>query len=263
MLQFLLYLSILIFTLGVLYKLLKLRKRIHLRCELHPIPRSPNGNSYCRFGWWKAIIGFALINRRKMSLQPRHWLATFLFHLGIFTHVLWLFLMVLILEFKLPEGLIKLFSPIGLVGMLLMLVFSLYLLIRKLTPPIRYYVPFEELFILLLVFVFSLFGVLAFFEVDHRHLSEIFEALLNFSNLPRLGLFEAMHITAFSFLILILPFTRVTHYIAVFFAHLVLWDNRPANELEPELTKILKDSRVKWPAHSDPELSWEEVEKSV
>lgn len=244
MLQLIFKCSLVVFLLGILYRIIKIRRRISLRCELYPIPNSP-----------RAILSIFLLNRKKMSLQQRHWLGTFLFHLGIFIHELWLILILLQLLLLFPQ----IYLILGASGLSLMLIFGLYLLIRKLRKPIRYYVPFEDYFILSLILFISATGFLALFEVDALHSSQVMLALFSFSEMPELGFFEALHIFSFSLLLLMLPFTRITHYIAVFFAHFLLWDKRNAEELEPKLSKILKNYKVKWEAeHLDPELSWKE-----
>jgi len=187
MLQLLVYSVLFIFLTGVALKIIRLSNRIHLRCDLYPIPHVPKahgGGYYEEVEWWKrerkrsiygvikAILAILVINRRKMSLQPRHWLATFLFHLGIFLHVLWILLLILvIITFStLSEGLAPIFSVLGFTGLLLMFVFALYLLIRKLTRPIRYYVPLEDYIILLFVLAISCSGILALLEVDAHQL---------------------------------------------------------------------------------------------
>jgi len=268
MISLLVYASFLFFATMLSLKFFKLRKRIHLRCDLYPAPQSKpyGGSRYEEVGWWrrerrkpyfgilKAFLGFALINRRKMSLQPGHWLATFLFHLGIFLHVLWLLLMLLCALFSHP---IFHSEIIGFSGLLLMLLFSPYLLIRKLRAPVRYYVPLEDYLILLLVIAFSSSGVVALLKIDSLHVYEVFSAIIFFSELPQLIFFEAMHIVAFSLLLFLLPFTRVTHYIAVLFTHLVLWDDRDAGVVQ-ELSSA-RSSRVRWANCANPELSWEEI----
>lgn len=207
------------------------------------------------------ILSIILINRRKMSLQPKHWLATFLFHLGIFIHALWLFTLPFV--FVDPQS-PRLFYFLGAIGMFFMLVFGLYLLIRKLRAPIRYYVPFEDYFVILYVLLISFTGLFAFVEVGPLHTVLVVRSLLTFSEITGASLFEKLHIFAYFSLLLILPLTRITHYIAVFFAHFILWDNRTAEELEPKLSKILKSYKVKWNAeHLDPELNWEEEAKLV
>ncbi|MEM2727383.1 MAG: hypothetical protein QXV61_03895 [Archaeoglobaceae archaeon] len=282
MLQFLLYASVLVFFSGVIYKFLKLLNRLHLRCDLYPIPHNskPYGGSYYEeIDWWekemkkssfgtlKSFLSIFLINRKKMSLQQRHWFATFLFHLGIFLHVLWIFILGIFVLFEsisisMVVNLNWIFSFFGIIGMLLMFLLALYLTIRKLKAPIRYYVPPEDYIILIFVCIISASGILAFLEVDRNHVLEVLRSLILVSEVPTLSFFETIHILAFSLLILILPFTRITHYIAVWFAHLVIWDDRLADQLEPELGKILKSYRVKWNAkHLNPDLSWEEEMK--
>lgn len=270
MLSLFVYFSLFVFIFGALYKLFKLQNRIHLRCELYPsalaqshyeVEETPKERKSIKnsFGMLKAIIGIILINRKKMSLQPRHWLATFLFHLGIFTHAIWLFVVPLF-----PQLLsLMIFNLLGAFGLFLMLVFALYLLLRKLRAPLRYYVPFEDYFVLSVVFLISFTGIFAFFEVGSVHTVLVMRALLTFSEIT-VSPFEKLHILAYFSLLLILPFTRITHYIGVFFLHFLLWDARSAEEREPKLSKILKSYKVKWGAeHIAPELSWEEEEKFV
>jgi nitrate reductase gamma subunit len=268
MLPVLVYSSFLFFATMLLCKFIRLRERIHLRCDLYPAPQSKpyGGSRYEEVEWWKkeirkpysgilkAFIGFALINRRKMSLQPCHWLATFLFHLGIFLHVLWLLIMLLSALFSHP---ISHSEIIGISGLLLMLLFSPYLLIRKLRTPVRYYVPLEDYLVLLLVIAVSSSGVMALLKIDFLHVYGVFSAIIFFSELPQLEFFETLHIVTFSLLLFLLPFTRVTHYVAVLFTHLVLWDDRDAGEVQKLSTA--RNSRVKWANCADPELSWEEI----
>ncbi|MEG9195180.1 MAG: hypothetical protein V6S10_07665 [Candidatus Methanoglobus sp.] len=277
MLQLLVYSVLFIFLTGVALKIIRLSNRIHLRCDLYPIPHIPKahggGGYYEEVEWWKrerkrsiygvikAILAILVINRRKMSLQPRHWLATFLFHLGIFLHVLWILLLILvIITFStLSEGLAPILSVLGFTGLLLMFVFALYLLIRKLTRPIRYYVPLEDYIILSFVLAISSSGILALLEVDAHHSIEVLGSLIAFSEPSNLGFFETIHIATFSILIGILPFTRITHYIAVFFTHLALWDDRIRSEFDSRLEEIITSYRVKWGAgHLTSDLTWEE-----
>lgn len=282
MLQLLIYASIIVFLSGLLYKFWILLKRMHLRCDLYPLPHVPRsyGNSkYENVEWWKkevkkslfgklkGILGICILNRKKMSLQPKHWLATFLFHLGIFLHGLWIFFLIIFILVNpstvfLAEEALLILSYFGAIGLHLMFIFALYLLIRKLRSPIRHYVPPEDYIILILVLIISSSGILAFLEVDHKHVLEVLRSLILLSEIPTLSLFETIHLFTFSILILIIPFTRIAHYIAVWFAHLVLWDDRSANKLKDELRKILKGYKVKWSAnHLNPELNWEEEAK--
>lgn len=276
MISFLVYTSFLTFSIMLLYRIIKFSHRLHLRCDLYPLPQitKPYGGSYYEeVGWWKierrktilglikAVFAILTINRKKMSLQPKHWLTTFLFHTGIFIHIFWLLLLI-ICTFITPSTVaLHWIHAIGSSGLLLMFLFSLYLFLRKLTTPLRHYAPFEDYFILLFVLFTSFFGILALYEVDILHIIRVMSSLISFSKLPELAFFERLHITAFSLLMLILPFTRITHYIAVFFAHFVLWDDRLAEKLEPSLSKTLKSFRVRWSDHSNPELSWEEEVK--
>lgn len=276
MISLLVYISFLIFSSILLYKIIKLSRRLYLRCDLYPLPQIPKsygGSYYEEVGWWKikrrksifglikAIFNFVLINRKKMSLQPRHWFATFLFHLGIFTHIFWLILLVLCTFITPSTVALQWIHATGSLGLLLMLSFSFYLFFRKLRAPLRHYTPFEDYFILLFVILTSSSGILAIFEVDILHVVEVVSSLISFSKLPELSLFETLHIISFSLLVLMVPFTRITHYIAVFFAHFVLWDDRQAEELEPLLSETLKNFRVRWSDHSNPERSWEEEVK--
>ncbi len=267
MIPVLVYASLLFFATMLSLKFFKLRKRIHLRCDLYPAPQSKpyGGSRYEEVEWWKrerrkpyfgilkAFMGFALINRRKMSLQPGHWIATFLFHLGIFLHILWLLFMLLSALFSRPIFHLEI---IGISGLILMLFFAPYLLIRKLRAPVRYYVPLEDYLILLLVIALSSSGFVALLKIDSLHVYEVFSAIIFFSALPQLEFFEAMHIVVFSLLLFLLPFTKVTHYIAVLFTHLVLWDDRDAKGVQ---ISSARSSRVKWANCADPELSWEEI----
>ncbi|MCX8172079.1 MAG: hypothetical protein N3D09_00500 [Archaeoglobaceae archaeon] len=147
-------------------------------------------------------------------------------------------------------------------GLLFILIFGIYLLIRKLRAPLRHYVPFEDYFILALALFFSFTGVLVFLESELEDYIALTREMLTPLSFPELSFSETLHTIAFSLLLLILPFTRITHYIAVVFTHLVLWDIRPANHIEAKLSEILKNCRVKWNAeHLNPEMSWKELLK--
>ncbi|MEM1671945.1 MAG: hypothetical protein QXY92_06330 [Archaeoglobaceae archaeon] len=268
-LSLLVSISCLVFIIGVFYRIAKLLDRTHVRCELYPNPFYFHSHRDCGeikdrkrfFIILRAIASIAILNRKKMSLQPKHWFATFVFHLGIFLHILWIFILGLYVftgNLIIFEGFF-IFSILGFLGLVLMSFFANYLLIRKLRAPIRNYVPMEDYTILFLVILMSSSGILAFFEVDLDHMATVLKALLTQSPLPEIPPLEFLHLLSFSILILILPFTRITHYIAVWFTHLVLWDNRSAERLEPRLSETLKRSRVKWCAdHLNPDMSWEE-----
>lgn len=261
--------SFVVFIVGISYRIYKLLDRIHLKCELFPNPFTSTDTRSGEeirirkrvFSTLVAICSLVLLNRKKMALQPKHWLATFLFHLGIFLHVFWIFITIIYIFTKnlVLIRWISILSVLGFLGLVLMSFFSTYLLIRKLRAPIRSYVPLEDYAILFLVLLMSTSGILAFIDVSFDHMATTLRALLTCSASPEISLFEFTHIFSFSVLILILPFTRITHYIAVWFTHLALWDTRSAEKLEPRISAILKSSRVKWCAeHLNPDLSWGE-----
>ncbi len=263
MLHYLLLSSFAIFFIAILLNFSKYFRAVHLRCEVYPIPHETNhkyGGSYYEWSeWWKrsferprrwklkAILEILLINRKKMSLQPKHWFATFMFHLGIFFHAIWILIWILCAFFSISAKILKMVSPLAFVGSILMLAFGIYLFLRKLRAPLRYYVPLRDHILLIFVLLLSSTGLLAFlqdFYIYPKDLQLFFES------------FKTVHLILYSALILSLPLTKVTHYIALIFTHLLLWDNEKMNEkLEKRLKKKLY-YKVEWKAQHIAKKTW-------
>ncbi|MDI9646392.1 MAG: hypothetical protein QFX40_06840 [Archaeoglobales archaeon] len=263
MLHYLLLSSFAMFFIAILLNFSKYFRAVHLRCEVYPIPHEINykhGGSYYEWSeWWrrsferprrwklKTILGILLINRKKMSLQPKHWFATFMFHLGIFFHAIWILMWILCAFFNISTKILKMASLLAFFGSILMLAFGMYLFLRKLRPPLRYYVPLRDHLILIFVLLLASTGLLNFLEDFHifpNDLQPFFES------------FKTVHLILYSALILSLPLTKVTHYIALIFTHLILWDNEKMSEKLEERLKEKLHCRVEWGAQHIAKKTW-------
>uniref|UniRef100_A0A7J2THL8 Nitrate reductase n=1 Tax=Archaeoglobus fulgidus TaxID=2234 RepID=A0A7J2THL8_ARCFL len=287
MLNLLIYAAVAIFVLVLIAKFVKYSTMpVHLRWEIYPVPHDPRhehgGSYYEEVSWWakprqktlagelKEMLMEMLFIKRIFTYKRSLWWLTYPFHTGIYLILLWfvlLFVSALIDIFavevlKMPAYYLTLI--VGSIAIVLLLIFSLALLIRRISDwELRNYSSFLDYFNLIFIFAVVATGVLAWQkDVDFTLAKNYMKALITFSSPPAVSLETQVHIVLLSLLLIYLPFTKMTHFLAKWFTyHKILWEDEPVmgSEMDEKLKKYLTQYKVKWSApHIDPNLSWAE-----
>jgi nitrate reductase gamma subunit len=285
MLNFLIYTAVAIFVLVLLAKFVKYSTMpIHLRWEIYPVPHDPrheHGGSYYEEGsWWakprlktlagelKEMLMEMLFIKRVFTYKRPLWWLTYPFHTGIYLILVWfvlLFISALVDIFAI--GILKmpvyyLTLVVGSIAIILLLIFSLALFIRRFSDwELRSYSSFLDYFNLIFIFAVVLTGALAWQkDFDFTIAKDYMKALITFSSPPTVSLETQIHIALLSLLLIYLPFTKMTHFLTKWFTyHKILWEDEPVigSEMEEKLKKYLTGFKVKWSApHVDPNLNW-------
>ncbi|MEM4472884.1 MAG: respiratory nitrate reductase subunit gamma [Archaeoglobaceae archaeon] len=286
MLNFLVYIAVLIFAIVLLAKFVKYSTMpIHLRWEIYPVPHDPRhehgGSYYEEVEWWKKPRQRTLAGELKEMLmemifikkvftykRPLWWL-TYPFHTGIYLILLWfllLFISAILDIFKIEFLMIPAYYLtliFGVLAMFLMLIFGLALLIRRIADwELRNYSSPMDYLNLIFILAVVITGILAWqFDSDFSVAKDYMKSLITFSPPPTVSEITQLHIIFLSLLLIYLPFTKMTHFLAKWFTyHKILWEdepNVPGGEIESRLKKYLTEYKVKWGAsHVDPNLNW-------
>ncbi len=295
-LQALVYLCFAIFVIVLLAKVVKYATMpIHLRWELYPVPhekgKAEHGGSFFEeVDWWKKprettlagelkeMLMEMLFIKRVFEYKRSLWWFTYPFHTGIYLILVWFVLVFIgaVLELVgIPvtasaSGSLALLSAliyyltwvVGALAMVLMLVFGIGLLIRRLTDSgMRDYSTPIDYFNLLFIIAVVATGMAAWqYDKDFALARAFMKSLITFSPLPEASSATVLHVTLLSLLFLYLPFTKMTHFIGKYFTyHKVLWEDEPnlkGGELEKEVKNVLT-YKVSWAApHIKPGMSW-------
>lgn len=287
LLLFFIYFSVLAFFVGSFYRAYRFaRMPLHVRWELYPVPKEPAGRA--RYGgsyyedaeWWrkprnisrscmiKEVLKEMIFMRKLFINQRRHWWLSYSMHLGIYMLVLWAVLSLAGavaelcgLPLTAGEGVngnlwsrLVRFSTFlsGAAGLLLLAAGSAGLFLRRIfnTTLSRYTTP-QDYLNLLLIFAAAVTGLAAWSgNPGFNYGREIIKAMFTFSPVGA-GNALAVHVLLLGFLMIYIPWNKMSHYICKFFAfHKVLWDN------EPNIKNSRMEQKVKEALDNRPRASW-------
>ncbi len=139
---------------------------------------------------------------------------------------------------------------------------------RILNRNLRDYASIQNFFTYFFTFVVFFTGFYSWFFTDPHFFEyrEFWVGLLT-GRFRDVSFWTKIHIIAFDFFLIYLPFTRSLHYITRFFAFfLIRWDDEPnirGSKLEKRLTEVLK-RRISWSApHVQKGSSWSDVARFI
>ncbi|MET1125173.1 MAG: respiratory nitrate reductase subunit gamma [Archaeoglobaceae archaeon] len=286
-LQALAYAAVFVFAVVMLYRFVKYSTMpLHLRWELYPVPHEPHraeygGSYYEEPEWWKKPRETSLAGELKEMLAEmlfivrlyknnrRQWYFSFPFHGGIYLILLWFVLIFAAAAASLlglsDEPLMSLALPVGLLGMVALTVGCIGLLLLRLSDPNlrKYSAPLDYLNLLFILAV-VLTGFAAWSVDRNFTIAESFaRSMLTFSPPPKLSGEIALHVALLSLLVMYIPFTKMSHYLAKYFTyHKILWEDEPSlpgSRLRERIKATLTKYRVHWSApHVVRNLTWAE-----
>jgi nitrate reductase gamma subunit len=294
------YLSIFSFLLFNILRVRRyLRMPIHLRWELYPVAheteRTYGGSNLEDLDAWKKprhksiwgelrfmgaeIFAFKAYYRHSRS----YWYLVYPFHIGIFLLVSWVILLLAGAITSLTGILITmpaqstwvnlvyfLILITGIGGLVLTLIGSLGLFVNRLTNTIfRFYTTPIDILNLIFIILITVSGLFswAVFDSDFNISRDFIKSLITFSRTVNLNVWIYIQILLICLFLLYAPFTRVTHYIAKFFAfHRVQWDDTTNKENPDIAVKVnnLLNQTPSWSAsHIQSGLNWKQITKEA
>jgi nitrate reductase gamma subunit len=283
-LQILVYISIGIFAILILAKVIKYSTMpLHLRWELYPVPHEKfkaeyGGSYYEEPEWWKKPRETSLAGELKEMLlemifikrvfeyKRRLWYLTFPFHMGIYLMLIWFALLFLnaitsIAGFGVGDQLIV---AIGGLGITLLSFGCVGLLLKRISDKsLRSYSTSVDYFNLLFILAVTVTGILAWTsDPNFTAAKASMMSLVTFSALPDLSPSQTIHMTLLSLLVAYIPTTKMTHFVAKYFTyHKILWEDTPnivGSPLREKIKEVLS-YKVSWSApHIRQGITWAE-----
>jgi nitrate reductase gamma subunit len=271
----------------------------HFRWELYPVPhekgRAEYGGSYLEeLDWWtkprhsdmlkelKEMMAEIFLLKGVFHNNKRVWTSSFPFHFGMYLCIGWLGLLLLgaILQKSGVEiaakastiGVIVHYLTIisGYAGLVLAGLGALGLIIWRASDPRQkaYNSPAE--YVNLLFFdIVVVIALLAQLTADPSFMAirAYVESLITFTSAPALPALTVIEIILGSLLIMYIPLTRMSHFVAKYFLyHSVRWNDEPnprGSTIEKHIAALLQ-KKVGWKAsHISTGKSWVEVVKET
>ncbi len=294
--QVITYFAIGIAIIAMIVKALRYMKAPeHMRWELYPVPhekgKAEYGGSYLEeYDWWKKPREKDIINELKEMAEEvillkgvyngnkTVWISSFPFHLGMYITIGWLFLLLLGGIFQIngysisPQtGLLASiihFATIasGYIGLFLAGMGALGLLIwrttdteqRRFNSPSDYF----NLFVFVVVTGLTLFTQFTM-DPSFEHIRAYVQSLVTFGNFTSPGILFTIEVIMIALLIMYIPLTRMSHFVAKYFIyHDVRWNDEPnerGSKIEKRIAELLKQ-KVDWAApHIKTGHTWGEV----
>jgi len=298
--QFLSYAAILIAIAAMIAKALRyIKAPDHLRWELYPVPhekgRSDYGGSYLEeLDWWtkprrtdffneiKEMAAEIILLKGVYHNNRRVWAFSFPFHFGLYLCIGWLFLLLAgaILNIagissnppvaSITRLINYLTIAFGYSGLILSGIGALGLLHWRLSvkEQRRFNSPAEYINLALFVIVVTV-TLISHFTLDpaFSNLRSYVHSLIVLSPAPIPGAVFTIEIILISLMIMYIPLTRMSHFVAKYFLyHSVRWNDKPnkrGSKLEKSLLSQLS-KKVSWGApHIKQGKSWIEVVKET
>jgi nitrate reductase gamma subunit len=295
--QLLIYISFLVLIVGTIIRAVKIAKMpMHLRWELYPVPHEKGkahyGGSYFEEpDWWTRPLKTSFISEiREMgreiffiqSLYHNNrslWLFSFPFHLGLYFTVGFVALLILSAILNLlglfgpavqpmpaPQALQTVTDIFGVLGIFLggLGAFGL-LLSRIFRTDLRKYSGRSDYFNLLFIVVLYVSCFISWYSLGgsfgvYRDLTYDLVAFRSLTDLPAA---VALNLTIFSFFLIYLPFTHMTHFVGKYFTyHKVRWQDEPnvrGGRMEREIAEILNHKLTWSGGHIKSGTSWAEA----
>ncbi|MFZ5644891.1 MAG: respiratory nitrate reductase subunit gamma [Bacillota bacterium] len=262
------------------------RMPMHGRWELYPVPKEPGekghygGSYYEDLEWWnrprkvshvgemKEMLKEMLFIKNLFVNQKSHWWVSYSMHLGIYFLGLWTFLLLAGAIAELSgmslstAGAVKANAWAGLLyystfvagaaGALLLTIGSAGLLLRRIfNGTLKKYTTPQEYFNLFFLFAVAVSGLVVwsgdpFFQYGR----EIMRGIITVSPIQP-GTALTLHILLLGALMIYIPQTKMSHYVAKYFSfHKVMWEN------EPNLRDSKMEETVKKAMSYKPKVTW-------
>ena len=281
-----LYLAAAVFVCVTAYKIIRfLTMPRPFRWDLYPLPhRGPEGSKYQKLDFSKQKMPFYLLNelwemgieilliKRLFTNNFRLWLGSYSLHAGLYLGVLWIILLIAgaivqintaALDSASIAGLFLLTTAAGVAALVLGLIGSVYLLLRRcIDADLR--AMSDTVSYLNLWLMIALFGsaLTAWLIADDSFslLRGQIAGLMMFKPTPPNHPLITIELFFFDLFLMYLPFSRMLHFAAkYFFYHNIMWDDeamQPGSKLERERLKELA-YRPQWAApHIKADRSW-------
>ena len=294
------YAGLLIFLAGCLRRILAYsRTPIHLRWEIYPLPhehpyRAAYGGSYFetqewwrrpqlanRRGEWRVMVEEILFLKSLREFNRRLWLASFLFHFGLYLAIAAVGWAALAMACGLlPAGarfsgfdhvLAPLAKVAGAGGALLIVAGAIWLLLRRVADPtLKNSTRAGDIFnLLFFITAFALLiGGYLLRAPGTASLGELARGIVHFDRSIRIGPAFGAGLILASMLVAYIPFTHMAHFIAKYFTwHAVRWDdrrNQRGSAIESKIPAVL-GYKPTWSAPhvgADGQRTWAEIATS-
>lgn len=290
------YLTIIVGGIAVVAKIYRLATMpIHLRWELYPVPKEAEkvhhgGSFYEESDWWTKkrhesfiselmhMLPEMLFIKAMYDNNRKLWYRSFPFHFGLYMLIGTAGLVILLaladivgLQDNALVGIIsKLTSLVGVIGLALATIGALALLHRRLADEdLKDYTAARDIFNLVAFLVTFACAWLGFVFSADGGISTVVSyvsALLTFNLSASVGGFWAgMAFLLFSFFIMYVPLSHMSHFIAKYFMwHKIRWDdepNLPGGKIEKEVTTLVSYP-VTWSAShlaADGKKNWVDI----
>jgi nitrate reductase gamma subunit len=270
---------------------------IHLRWELYPIAhetKRPYGGSYLEdMNWWTKPLNRSWIGVLKFMstellffrlfyrLNRKYWYWVYSFHLGTFSLIAWLMLLLIgallslgdtsiVTNLKVLWGGLFYYAILvfGLAGFIITGIGITGLLFKRLTlSNLKMYTSPLDYFNMVFILAIVISGLAAWYLYDREFViaKDFIKSLITLS--PMISINPVTYINIFLICIFLIysPFTRMTHYIAKYFTyHKVLWDDTPniALNKKEKLIQPLLEQVPDWSNASIlPDRTWKQLAK--
>jgi len=251
------YLAIIVFVAAVLFRILHyIKNPMHVRWELYPVAHEGKkaaygGSYYEEVDWWKKPRTKSYIGELKVMIPEilllkavwEHkrslWLATYMFHLGLYFGCALIGLTLLGAIVQLAAGpdasllvliaaLSKFFGP---VGFALLILGAFYLYTKRLTDEgMRNYTGKEHLLNLILFMIIGAVSLITWMMADRDfELSRNFAVnLISFQLNSVGGVLVGLQMTIFFLIAAYIPLTHMSHFFMKYFLyHDIRWGDEP------------------------------------
>lgn len=298
--QLVTYISVAVAFIAMIAKAMRYVKAPeHFRWELYPVPhekgRAEYGGSYLEeLDWWtqkrhadhfkeiKEMMSEIIFLKGVFHNNKRVWRSSFPFHFGLYLCIGWLVLLLggailekLGMEISVSGGALGIIIHYltiitGYVGLVLAGLGAFGLFIWRATDPRQkpYNSPAEyvNLIIFDIVIIITLIAQLSG-DTGFDSLRAYVGSLLTFSPAPALSGWMTAEIVTVSLIIMYIPLTRMSHFVAKYFLyHAVRWNDEPnpkGSAIEKRIAELLQQ-KVGWKAsHISSGKSWVEVAKET
>jgi nitrate reductase gamma subunit len=296
--QLVTYISVVVAVVAMLVKVYRYATAPeHMRWELYPVPhekgRADYGGSYLEeLDWWSKPRHSDMVNEMKEMAAEiillkgvfhhnrRVWRSSFPFHFGLYLCIGWLVLLLLGAMLQafgidvgataggLGSGIHYVTMALGYAGLILGGLGALGLFFwrmsdenqRPFNSPMEY---FNLIFFVIVAAVTVVASALA--DPSFASLRAYVQAVVTFSTAPAMPALVVAEAVLLSLLILYIPLTRMSHFVAKYFLyHAVRWNDEPnvrGSKIEKRIAELL-NQKVGWSgAHIQTGQTWGEVIK--
>jgi nitrate reductase gamma subunit len=277
---FMSYISIFIFLLTLIYKIIKFSNSpVHLRWELYPVPKEKGKSEYGgsileESEWWtkkkhidhlgevKTMAEEIFLLKGVYEKNKELWFGSYPFHFGLYigiTNIIFSAITVIlketgIIDFSVQMTLMYIMYVLLAVGSLTGLVGAIKLLISRIkNNGLRLYSAPAHYFHIIFIGLIYLSGIIwvATDQLLSFSIMEYFKCLFSAEKVVEMSFFGYIHIYLILAFIAYLPSTHMSHFFTKYFTfHKVRWDDEPnsvGSKIEAQVTKLLMQP-VTWSA---------------